>query len=158
MKKLNLIVMMAILVPALFVFAQQNPLKNRVKQTAKPKIDFSKEPMVAPTEEFTVSEFQLKRKDLQGIVVELTFDRVNDLKQTGQGYTARITFESVRNGEGVTLLIPEEGLELFEEMAERDVRSSLRETVYVEVIAANISRAVGTHYSKSKPEGERYSW
>jgi len=158
MKKLNLMLALAILMPAFFVSAQQNPLKNRVKQTAKSKIDFSKEPTVAPSEEFDVSEFQLKRKDLQGKVVELTFDRVHDLKQTGQGYSARVTFENGRTGEGIVLLIPEEGLELFEEMAERDSRSPLRETVYVEVIGANMSRVVGTRYSKTKPEGERYSW
>ncbi len=140
----------------------QNPFKNRNKPAlaaqAKPAIDFEKEPSVAPSEELDVSEFQLKRKDLTGAVVELEFDRVVDLKQSGNGYTARVTFESGRITEGVVLLIPEEGLELFREMAERDARSPRRETICIEVIGANMSKALGTRYSKNKPEGERYTW
>lgn len=142
--------------------AQLNPFKNRQQPApsaqTKPKIDLAAEPAVAPSDELTVSDFQLKRKELEGKVVELEFDRVVDLKQSGVGYTARVTFESGRIMEGVTLLIPEEGLELFKEMAERDARSPRRETVYVEVLGANISKALGTRYSKNKPEGERYTW
>ncbi|MBI9021299.1 MAG: hypothetical protein JEZ10_08620 [Verrucomicrobia bacterium] len=142
--------------------AQFNPFKNRQKTALtgqiKPEIDFKVEPSSAPTEDLNVNEFQLKRRELDGKVVELEFDRVVDLKQSGNGYTARVTFESGRLLEGVTLLIPEEGLELFKEMAERDARSPRRETVYVEVLGANISKALGTRYSKNKPEGERYTW
>lgn len=169
MRKMNLILVLAVLVPAFFVSAQQNPLKkqtdrskfNRLKnrgQQTLPKIDLSAEPSAAPSEECDVTEFQLKRKDMQGEVVKLTFDRVIDLKQTGQGYTARLSFESARGTEGVVVLIPEEGLEMFKEMAERFPRSPLRKTVLVEVLGSNVSRAVGTRYSKSKSEGERYSW
>ncbi len=150
--------MLAVIVPAFFVSAQKTTRKNQGKQAIKKKVDFSIEPASAPIDELDVGEFQLKRKDLQGKVVELTFERVVDLKQTGQGYTARLIFESAREKEGVTVLVPEEGLELFQEMAERMPRSPRRETVYIEVISANISQAVGTRYSKGKPEGERYSW
>jgi len=69
-----------------------------------------------------------------------------------------VTFESGRVLGGVTLLIPEEGLELFREMSERDARSPLRTKVYVEVLTGNVARAVGERYSKNKPEGERYTW
>ena len=145
-----------------YTASAQSPFKRRM-QTApaaqkKPKIDFEAEPAVAPSEELDVNEFQLKRNDLTGKVVELEFDRVIDLKQSGNGYTARVTFESGRITEGVILLIPEEGLELFEEMADRVPRSPLRKKVYAEVLGGSISRAVGTRYSKSKPEGERYTW
>jgi len=140
----------------------QNSFKDRIKEAAdnrvKPKIDFSVEPSVAPSDEVDVSEFQLKRKELVGKVIELEFDRVVTLKQTGSGYTAKVTFESGRVLEGVTLLIPEEGLELFREMSERDARSPLRTKVYVEVLTGNVARAVGERYSKNKPEGERYTW
>jgi hypothetical protein len=83
-------------------------------------------------------------------------DRVQNLKQSAQGYSVRVAFNSVRGGSAVRVL-PEEGLALFEEMAARELRSSLRQSVYVEVIDANFARAVGTRYSKNKPEGQRYS-
>lgn len=157
MRKMILMIVMAVLLPALFVSAQKDPSKTRKKQTARPEIDLSVQPAAAPGKEFDVLEFQLKRKELEGQVVELVFDRVHNLKQTDQGYTVRVTFDNVRGGSAV-LLIPEEGLELFEEMAARELRSPLRQSVYVEVIDANFARAVGTRYSKNKPEGQRYSW
>jgi len=142
--------------------AQLNPFKNRQKTAqaaqTKPRIDLDAEPAAAPTEDLDVNEFQLRRKELEGKVVELEFDRVVDLKQSGDGYTARVTYESGRITEGVVLLISEEGLELFKEMAERDARSPRRETVYIEVLGANMSKALGTRYSKNNPEGERYTW
>lgn len=171
MKKSNLILVLAAFLPVLIASAQQNPLqrqgdrprfnplKNRGQQLGRPNIDLSVEPSVAPGEEYTVDEFLLKRKDLQGQVVELTFDRVIGLKQVGEGYTARVTFEDPRAGDGVMLLIPEAGFELFEEYVKsKDPLFRRRQTVLVEVLPANAVRAVGTRYSKNKPEGERYSW
>ena len=140
----------------------QNSFKRRAqtaqKNQTKPKVDFSVEPSVAPSEELDVTEFQLKRKELKGKVIELEFDRVVDLKQSDNGYTARVTFESGRIVEGMTLLIPEEGLDLFQKMAEYEPRYSSRQTIYVEVLSGNIARALGERFSKNKPEGERYSW
>ena len=136
----------------------KNRQRNRARQPGKATLDLSVEPSAAPSEELDVSEFQLQRRSLGGKVVELKFDRVLDLKQTGNGYSARVTFESGRLLEGIMLLIPEEGLELFQEMAERDPRSPLRKKVYVEVLTGSVTRAVGTRYRKNKPEGERYSW
>jgi hypothetical protein len=158
MRKITLIFLMAALLPTLFISAEKNPLKIRKKLPARLEIDLSVEPAVAPSDELNVGELQLKRQELQGKVIELTFDRVIDLKQAGGGYTARLTFESGRQRESVLVLIPEEGLELFQEMADRFPRSPLRETVYVEVISANVTRAVGIRFSKNKPQGERYSW
>ncbi|MBL7016506.1 MAG: hypothetical protein ISR84_02995 [Kiritimatiellales bacterium] len=157
MKKRTRIVLLAVFVSALFVSAQQNPFKGRFRPSAKPKIDFSVEPASAPVDKLDVEEFQLQRKDLQGKVIELEFDRVSALKQTANGYTAKVTFEDPRGGAGVMLLIPKEGLELFEDYS-KDARYRRRETVLVEVLPANAVRAVGTRYSKNKPEGERYSW
>lgn len=141
----------------------QNPFKQRRNQgnsanQEKLKVDLEAEPSVAPTEELDVNEFQLQRKGLEGQVVKLEFDRVIDLKQTGNGYAARVTFESVRMAEGLVLMIPEEGLDLFRDMSERDGRSPLRKKVYIEVLGGNVSRVLGTRYRKSEPEGERYTW
>lgn len=157
-------VMMTILAIALIgsTALAQTPFKNRrganAGAQAKPKIDFETEPSVAPTEELDVNEFQLVRKDLVGKVIELEFDRVVALKQSGNGYVAQVTFESGRLVEGLTLLIPEEGLELFQKLSERDGRSPLRTKIYVEVLGGPVSRALGERYRKNKPEGERYSW
>jgi len=110
----------------------------------------------APVDDLTVNELQLKRKDLVGQVVELTFDNVINLKQAGEGYSARVTYESGRAAEGLALIIPSEGLEFFEPLA--DHRGPKRETVYVQVLTSNAAKALGTRYSKNKPEGKRYSW
>ncbi len=155
------IVMLTVVLMGSIALAQ-TPFKRRA-QTApssqvRPEIDLEVEPSVSPTEELDVNEFQLKRKELEHQVVKLEFDRVIDLKQSGNGYTARVTFESGRITEGLTLMIPEEGLDMFKDMAERAPRSPLRKKVYVEVLSGNVSRAVGVRYSKSKAEGERYSW
>lgn len=160
MNKLNWILILLVVLPAILFSAQPDARnkENKNRKKVLETIDLSVEPTEAPCEKLTVGELQLKRQELQGNVIELTFDRVIDLKQTGEGYTARLTFESGRQKESVLVLIPEEGLEFFQEMADRFPRSPLRETVYVEVISANITRAVGTRYSKNKPEGERYRW
>ncbi len=162
MKKWTVLVLVAALVPAFVASAQLNPFKKKSQQlkaaNLKPQVDLSAQPASAPVDELNVTELLLKRKDLQGKVVELEFDRVLELKQTGNGYTARVTFESARSGEGLILLIPAEGIELFEEMTDRDFRSRLRKTVYVELLGGDVTRAVGTRYSKNKPDGERYSW
>ena len=159
MKKRTLILLVVALLPALVFSAQKNLLQKRPKKADRLEIDLSVEPSAAPGEEMTVTELQFRREELQGQVVELTFDRVIGLKQMEKtAYSARLSFESGRQKESVLVLIPKEGLELFQEMATRFPKSPLRETVYVEVLEKNVIRAVGTRYSKNKPEGERYSW
>ena len=156
MRKLMMVFVLAVVVPVFFVSAQQNPLRNRGKQEMSPQVDLESEPESAPVDELDVSEFQLKRKELQGKVIELEFDNVIDLKQVGEGYSVRVTFESARVAEGMMIFLPEDGLEFFEPLSEH--RGPLRATVYIEVLGNNMSRALGTRYSKNKPEGERYSW
>lgn len=157
MKRWCWIVLLAVLLPSSFVSAQKNPVKDRLKQRAEnPRLDLSKEPECAPTEDLNVQELQLQRNELKGQVIELEFDNVIDLQQAGPGYTARVTFESPRVSEGVTIMFPAEGLEFIQPLA--DHRGPLRATVYVEVINSKMLRALGTRYSKNKPEGERYSW
>lgn len=170
MRKLNSTLILLLAMPVLLISAQTNelseaaPAKNKKaskkmsKEAALAQIDLSIEPVAEPSDELDVTELQLQRLDLDGKVIELTFDRVIFLKPTDQGYVAKLTFGQGRERESAPVLIPKDGLELFQEMAERDLRSPRRETVYVEVIDSKIMRAVGTDFSKNKPEGERYSW
>ena len=158
----NIIIVLLVALIASTASAQRKPFNGRTQNAStfqkNQKIDLESEPSIAPSEELDVNEFQLKRKELEGLVVELEFDRVGTLKQSGNGYTARVIFESGRLAEGLTLLIPEEGLELFQKLTERDKRSPLRTKIYVEVLSGNVSRALGERYRKNKPEGERYTW
>jgi len=110
----------------------------------------------APVDDLTVRELQLKRKELAGQVVELTFDNVIDLKQTGEGYTAVVIYEGRRASEGLLVLIPADGFDFFEPLAE--YRGPQRETVYVQILNSNAATALGTRYRKDNPEGERYLW
>lgn len=157
----TLIILFTVAMLGFTASAQQNPLKQRIKNLQKktqqrPRIDLETEPAGEPVDELTVDEFMLKRKDLAGKVIELEFDRVVDLKQIDQGYSARVMYESLRGVESISLLIPKEGFDFFEKLAEQ--RGSKREDVYVEVLGGNVVRALGTRFSKNKPEGERYSW
>lgn len=117
--------------------------------------DFSQEPSKAPSAELTVQEFLLKRADLKGQVVELTFDEVISLKQVGSGYVAEVTYQTPRRSEGVTLLIPDEGLDFFEPLSDPGVRRTNK--VYVHVMGRGV-RALGTRYNSNRSEGDRYSW
>ena len=159
MKKLNLLLTLALI--GTTVSAQQSPdgqkpdKKHPIPQN-KPVINWDTEPSAAPDEEMNVNEFQIKRKDLTGSVIKIEFDHVSDLKQTENGYIARLSFESIRIAEGMPILLPPEALEFFEDLA--NYKGPKKETVYIEVIDANIVRALGTRFSKKKPEGERYSW
>lgn len=124
---------------------------------AELKVDLNAEPACEPSEKLNVDEFQLKRNDLKGQVIELTFDKVVSLKQAGQaGYIAMVTYESPRIAEGLTIAVPSEGLEFFKELSE--MKYPAKRTVYVEVINPSTARAVGTRFSKNKEAGERYSW
>lgn len=158
MKKLMMMLMLAVVVPVFFVSAQQNPLKKRGQQQGTmPKVDLKTEPDAAPEDDVTVAEFLLKRKDLKGKIVELEFDRAFDLKQVGEGYSVRVSFESARATEGVNIILPEEGGAFFEPLTERG-RGASRKTVYVQVLGNNMVRGLGTRYSKNKDLGERYRW
>ena len=124
---------------------------------AELKANLDVEPACEPSEDLNVEEFQLKRNDLKGQVVELTFDKVVSLKQAGtEGYIAMVTYESPRLAEGLNIIVPADGLKFFEEQSKIDYRR--KEKVYVEVINPTTVRAVGTRYSKNKEPGERYSW
>lgn len=158
MIKRVMVVFVVVFVSVFFVSAQQIQPRNRNQPAVRPKIDFSVEPAKAPEDKLNVNEFQLKRKDLEEKVIELEFDRVSSFKQTDSGYTAKVTFEDPRDSAGVMVLVPEEGRELFEAYSSQDARYRRRETVLVEVLSANVVRAVGVRYRGSKPDGERYSW
>jgi hypothetical protein len=167
----NIIIATLVILPACASFAQnpQRPVPpmqrprlpaaadqaQNLKAELKAKLDV--EPACEPSEDLNVEEFQLKRNDLKGRVVELTFDKVVSLKQTGaEGYVAMVTYESPRMAEGLNIVVPKDGLEFFEEQSKIDYRR--KETIYVEVINPSIVRAVGTRFSKNKEPGERYSW
>lgn len=165
--KRMLIISAAVVLPVFFSFGQI-PLRPRPpqggglpprgeRQKEELKARLEAEPAGAPAADLTVEEFQLKRNDLKGQVVELTFDKVVSLKQAGaEGYIAMVTYESPRAMKGVAIVIPAEGLEFFEEQSKIDYRS--KQTVYVQVISATTVKALGTRYRKNEPEGERYGW
>lgn len=170
MKKWIVLIVLAGLIPAVQVSAQpvdKKTFQERVKKfrgkkqapQARPQIDLTAEPATAPVDELTVNEFLIKRKDLQKQVIELEFDRAIDLKQVGKGYSVRVTFESLRATEGVTILFASDGLEFFEPLADQIGRGSgNRKSVYVQVLPNGATVGLGTRYSKNKPEGERYRW
>ena len=158
----NIIIVLLVALIASTASAQKNPLKNKIQRlkAANPKavIDWESEPAGEPVDKLTVEEFMLQRKDLAEKVIELEFDRVAGLKQSGAGYTARVSFESARDANGVTLLIPKEGLDMFEDYSDQPPGYRKRETVYVQVLKNGSVLGLGERYRKNEPEGERYSW
>ncbi len=132
--------------------------EKKAELKAAMKAELNSEPAGEPSADMNVSEFLLKRNDLKGKVVELTFDKVVSLKQAGQegGYLALVTYESPRLQEGLTLVVPSEGLEFFEALSKPEIRR--RESVYIQVLNPTTVKALGTRYRKDKPEGERYIW
>jgi hypothetical protein len=129
----------------------------QTERTAELQEALKGEPDVEPSDEMNVSEFQLQRNELKGKVVELTFDKVISLKQAGQeSYIAVVTYESPRMAEGLHLVVPAAGLDFFEDLSRPEIRR--RESVYIQVINPSTVKALGTRYSGSKPEGERYGW
>jgi len=132
------------------------PKQNRPDADMK-KADLNADPAGDPSCELTVSEFQLKRNDLKGQVVELTFDKVVSLKQAGQGgYMAMVTYESPRLAEGLNIIVPQDGLKFFEELSKPEIRR--KETVYIQVLNASVVKALGTRFRKNAEESERYRW
>ncbi|MFA6172130.1 MAG: hypothetical protein WC701_00470 [Kiritimatiellales bacterium] len=172
-------IMLVITALPLFMASAQNaardkkPPQGRIPQLDKQKIEkkaeqrtdvkaelrekLNAEPSGESAEELNVSEYLLKRNDLKGDVIKLTFDKVASLKQAGkEGYVAIVTYESPRLMEGLNLIVPADGLEFFEELSKPGIIR--RETVYVHVLNANMLKALGTRYREDKPEGERYAW
>ncbi len=47
---------------------------------------------------------------------------------------------------------------MFEDYIKKEPAYRRRNSVYVEILPANVVRAVGTRFSKNKPVGERYKW
>lgn len=136
-------------------FPQQADLKANLKAEIQAGLDT--EPDCEPTADMDVEEFQLQRNDLKGQVVELTFDRVVSLKQAGkEGYVAMVTYESPRLAQGLSLMIPADGLDFFEELSK--INYPRKSSVYIEVLTPSTVKALGTRYSKNKDLGERYSW
>ncbi|GEM_PF-3412514 len=158
MRFLLIVLIMAVIASS--ASAQLRPFQSKAAQQKAAEAKAAREALDAvpgaPVDDLTVNELQLKRKELAGQVVELTFDNVINLKQTGEGYSARVTYESARAAEGLALIIPSDGLEFFEPLA--DHRGPKREKVYVQVLTSNAAKALGTRYRKNKPEGERYTW
>lgn len=161
----NTVIAAVLILSALTASAQipQRPVLQRPGLTPKAdrKAEFiaepGTEPDAAPSEELNVEEFLLRRNELKGQVVELTFDKVVSLKQAGNdGYVAIVTYESPRIAEGLSILVPQDGLELFEELSRRNTRS--RQQIYVQVLSPSAVKAIGTRYNKNKDAGERYSW
>ena len=150
--------------PLFMVSAQNAPREKersakaeKVEQKAERKADVKEKRNVEAAEELNVDEFLLKRNDLSGKVIMLTFDRVISLKQMGKdGYVAVVSFQQPRFADGVNLLVPAEGLEFFQELAKPEIQR--RESVYVEVMEANKLKALGTRYREDKPKGQRYGW
>ena len=164
MKIFMMVVVMALICST--ASAELNPFKKRQKKREKAaqtlrqevKIDLEAEPSVGPTDEMDVNELLLERKDLTGQVIELEFDRTTSLKQMADGYSVRVSCRQVGGSSGkVTLLLPKDGLEFFEELFRS--QNLRREGVYIEILPGGAgAKALGTRYRKSKPEGERYSW
>lgn len=150
--------------PLFMVSAQNTPREKerpakaeKVEQKAERKEAAKEKRNIEAAEELTVDEFLLKRNDLKGKVIELTFDRVISLKQMGKdGYVALVSFQKTRLADGVTILVPAEGLEFFQELDKPELQR--RESVYVEVMDAGKLRALGTRYREDKPKGQRYGW
>lgn len=160
------IVIAAFVILPVLIASAQNPQRpvlqrpNFPQQTdfkAGLKAGLDVEPAGEPSGELTVDEFQLKRNDLKGQVIELTFDRVVSLKQAGaEGYMAMVTYESPRIAEGLNIIVPADGLEFFEDLSK--VNYPQRRSVYIQVLTPSTVKALGTRYSKNKEAGERYSW
>jgi hypothetical protein len=140
------------------VSAQSNTLSRRaqLQKARSTQIDVESIPALAPGDDFDVNEFLMKRKDLQGQVVELTFDKVSSLKQVRDGYIAFVSYEKPRHNIGLEIYVPAEGLEFFEDLAKPEIRR--RQSVYVYVKAPGAVVALGTDYDKDKAEDERYQW
>ena len=166
MKKVVPFMLTLAALPLLFVSAQdvQHPKAQLIRQKderkAELKADLKKEMQSevagAPTDELNVNEFQLKRDELKGKVIELTFDRVISLKQTGSDYTAIVTYQQLHQIEGLNIIVPKEGLDLFQGMfTPGNIRT---ETVYVQVVSPSVVRALGTRYSEEKPKEKLYGW
>ena len=170
MKKIYSFMIAITALPLLMVSAQnlprdKKPLQGRSAQLEKQKESLkdelkgglSTEPAGEPSDELNVSEFLLKRNDLKGKIVELTFDRVTTLKQAGkEGYIASVTYESPRMQDGVNIIVPDEGLKFFEELSKPGIVR--RETIYIQIVTPSVVKALGTRYRGDEPQGERYRW
>ena len=162
MKKTVPVMLVITALPLFMVSAQTAPRgkaakAEKVEQKAGRKADVKEKRDIAAAEELNVDEFLLKRNDLKGKIVELTFDRVVSLKQMGKdGYVALVSFQQPRLTDGVIILVPAEGLDFFQELNKPELQR--RESVYVEVMEANKLKALGTRYREDKPKGERYGW
>lgn len=159
MNKRVMWVAVLVLISASLSSAEVGLRKIRTPQDGRvASLDLSSEPAVAPLSRMEVDEFLLKRNELQGSVIELRFDRVSELKQTQNGYMAAVRYEGGRGAQEVRVLVPEEGLDLFGEWTKMKPGTKERTDIYVQVMTNGLVRALGERYSKSKPEGDRYSW
>jgi hypothetical protein len=122
-------------------------------------------------DEMSITDLEQQLFNLDGKVVETEFTYVSSFEQVApRQYRAYCGYykgtSSILSGESI--LIPEEGKELFEEMAEKDMFNSSSETVYLMVHSKSPVRveggrtrwsfeleAVGTRFKKSKGV---YSW
>lgn len=136
---------------------QGRPEQLDVQQAAEQKTDLNDKPVIGkPTAELNVDEFQLKRFELAGQVIELTFDRILGLKEVEPGsYVAFVTYHDSDAIEGLRILVPKAGLDLFKGRVSSESDGS--QTVYVQVQTPDLVKAVGTYYTE-EDEGVHYGW
>jgi len=144
--------------PLLLVFAQnprtpkplpQSPVPEKniesAKLKAEQKAELAAPPAGKPSAELNADEFQLKRYELTGRTIELTFDRILSLKEIGPNiYAALVTYHDSYAVEGVRIIVPAAGLELFKSRVAPE--SGGTQTVYVQVLAPDMVKVIGTHY------------
>lgn len=119
------------------------------------------QPVGDPSEMLNVNEFLMKLADYSGKIVELTFDKVVSLKQTGSsGYVASVTFERDQGDNSmnaaVDIVVPPQGLAFFKDLYEKGAMG--QRTVIVQVIVESKVRALGTRYRRDNPAGEKFFW
>lgn len=95
--------------------------------------------------------------DLDGKIIATIINFATSFEQVSGGqYRASCGY--YHGGEGVitptSVLLPEEGKELFQALAKRGISGGSRQVVYLQVRGKRLE-AVGTRYSKSKGE---YCW
>lgn len=166
MKKIVPVILMMSTLPLFFASAQ-NPEKEKsltpdsnvqkkAKMNAEHRLDLSVGPAGKPFAELTVEEFQLKRDDLEGKVVELTFDRIISLKEVmSESYLALVTYHDSSHADAIQILIPKDGLDLFKDRVSPESMGT--QSVYVQVLTPVTVKALGTHYIEE--DGQvKYGW
>jgi len=151
MRRVVLLVITIVAFPVFFAFAVKAD-KTAVMESV---------PVTKPTgDELNVNEFELKRIDLVGKVVELRFNRVRSVKEVSSGnYMAVVQYYEnsgywAESG-GVEVLVPKEGMRFFE--TPDGARDTREEQVYVQVLSPTEVKALGKYYAEDE-KGLHYGW